>query len=60
MVPTPDTTWLERFAARLLRLRPELTAVEAVRIARRQFAKASHLDPAAAAESYVEQSATDE
>jgi hypothetical protein len=29
MQSTPDTSWLERFAARLLRLMPELTAVDA-------------------------------
>jgi hypothetical protein len=49
----PDTSWLERFAARLLRLKPELDAIEAVHIATQQYAKSVHLDPAEAAERYV-------
>ena len=46
------TTWLERFAARLLRLNPELSALDAVQIAEQQYATTSRLDPAEAAEIY--------
>lgn len=53
MKATPDTVWLERFAARLLRLMPELSAVEAVRIAVQQFDKSPHADPVEAAERYA-------
>jgi hypothetical protein len=53
MHSTPDTSWLERFAARLLRLMPELDAVEAVRIATRQYARSAHIDPAEAADVYA-------
>ena len=60
MNSTPDTSWLERFAARLLRLMPELSAVEAVRIAVQQYVKAAHIDPAEAAERYASDSATEE
>jgi len=50
MISIPETTWLERFAARLLRLNPELSALDAVRIAQQQYATASRLDPTEAAE----------
>ncbi len=53
MHPPPDFTWLERFAARLLRLMPELDAIEAVHIATQQYAKSAHLDPADAAQDYA-------
>jgi hypothetical protein len=53
MVPMRKTTWLERFAARLLRLNPECSALDAVRIAEQQYATASRLDPAEAAEIYA-------
>jgi hypothetical protein len=52
----PNPTWLASFAARLLGLKPELSAIEAVRIAEQQYEQASHLDPALAAEMYVKQS----
>jgi hypothetical protein len=52
----PNATWLARFAARLLKLKPELTALQAVRIAEQQYDKASHLDPAEAAETYFKES----
>jgi hypothetical protein len=56
----PNATWLARFASRLLQLKPELSALEAVRIAERQHAKVAHLDPAKAAEIYAKESAADE
>ena len=49
MLSMPKPTWLERFAARLLRLNPELSALDAVQIAEQQYAMASRLDPAEAA-----------
>ena len=49
----PDPTWLTRFAARLLRLKPELSALEAVRIGEQQYEQVPHLDPAKAAEIYA-------
>jgi hypothetical protein len=52
----PNATWLARFAARLLKLKPELTAVQAVRIAEQQYEKCSDLDPAEAAERYFKES----
>jgi len=39
---------------------PELSAVEAVRIAVQQYAKAAQLDPAEAAERYAADSATEQ
>ena len=53
MLSMPKPTWLERFAARLLRLNPELSALDAVMIAQQQYATVSRLDPAEAAEIYV-------
>jgi hypothetical protein len=47
-----EQDWLERFAARLLRLRPELSALEAAQIASAQIKAAPHLDPELAAELY--------
>jgi len=41
----PKPTWLERFAARLLRLNPELSALDAVQIAQQHYATVSCLDP---------------
>jgi len=49
----PETTWLERFAARLLRLNPELSALDAVRIAQQQYEMPARLDPAQAADTYA-------
>ncbi len=49
----PKPTWLERFAARLLRLNPELSALDAVQIAQQQYATVSRLDPVEAAEIYL-------
>jgi len=60
MVSIPWTTWLERFAARLLRLNPELSALDAVRIAQQQYAMAARLDPAEAAEIYVARTTANE
>ena len=54
----PDATWLARFAARLLQLKPGLYALHAVRIAEQQYGRAPHLDPAKAAEIYAEESAS--
>ena len=56
----PKPTWLERFAARLLRLNPELSALDAVMIAQQQYATVSRLDPAEAAEIYVADTAPNE
>jgi len=60
MISIPKTTWLERFAARLLRLNPELSALDAVRIAQQQYAMAARLDPAEAAEIYAAGTASNE
>ena len=60
MLSMPQPTWLERFAARLLRLNPELSALDAVQIAEQQYAMASRLDPAEAAEIYVADTAPNE
>ena len=60
MLSMPKPTWLERFAARLLRLNPELSALDAVLIAQRQYATVSRLDPAEAAEIYVADTAPNE
>ena len=60
MLSMPQPTWLERFAARLLRLNPELSALDAVQIAQQQYATASRLDPAEAAEIYVADTAPNE
>ncbi len=49
----PNASWLARFAARMLQLKPGMNAVDAVRIAERQYEKVPHLDPAVAAEHYV-------
>jgi len=56
----PNATWLAKFAARLLQLKPKQSAIEAVRIAERQYEKAAHLDPAKVAEIYVKESAANE
>jgi hypothetical protein len=61
MLSMPKPTWLERFAARLLRLNPELSALDAaVLIAQQQYATVSRLDPAEAAEIYVADTAPNE
>ena len=60
MLSMPKPTWLERFAARLLRLNPKLNALDAVLIAQRQYATVSRLDPAEAAEIYVADTAPNE
>ena len=49
-----NNIWLERFAARLLQLMPQLDALEAVRIASVQIEAAPHLDPELAAELYAD------
>jgi hypothetical protein len=51
----PNATWLAKFAARLLQLRPGLNAIDAVKIAEQQYEKVRHLDPAVAAERYVKE-----
>ena len=51
----PNATWLAKFAARLLQLKPGLNAIDAVRIAGQQYEKVPHLDPAVAAERYVKE-----
>ena len=56
----PKPTWLERFAAPLLRLNPELSALDAVQLAQQQYATASRHDPAEAAEIYVADTAPKE
>ena len=52
--------WLDRFVARLLQLKPELSALEAQRIACVQSAAAPHLDPKLAAQFYTSKSAANE
>ena len=51
-----DFSWLGSFAARLLRLTPDLRAVDAVQVAKQRWARDSELDPAQAAEIYVRES----
>jgi len=60
MLSMPKPTWLERFAARLLRLNPEFSALDAVQLAQQQYATASRHDPAEAAEIYVADTAPKE
>jgi len=50
----PKTTWLMRFVAKLLELKPELTPAAAVMVAIEAFDKSSDVDPAEAAEIYVD------
>ena len=52
----PNASWIGKFAARLLRLEPELTALEAVRIARQQLAMDASPDPVEAPENYFNES----
>jgi hypothetical protein len=47
---TSDTTWLMRFVARLLRLKQELSALEAARIACTDNRELRHFAPEVAAE----------
>jgi hypothetical protein len=58
-MPT-NANWLTRFATRLLHLKPELSALEAVRIGEEQYETVSQLDPADAADVYFKESAVDE
>jgi len=48
-----NSVWLARFAAALLPLRPGLTGLDAVRIARSVFHSSQYLDPENAAEIYA-------
>jgi hypothetical protein len=49
-----QTRWLMSFVERLLELKPELTPVAAVMVAIEAFDKSSDVDPAKAAEIYVD------
>ena len=56
--PLPDSSWLARFAAELLRLIPGLTGLDAVRAAKREFERQQSLDPEEAARAYTREIAT--
>jgi hypothetical protein len=51
-----EQAWLDGFAARLLQLKPEMSPIEAKRIASVQIKSAPHLDPKVAAELYASKS----
>jgi hypothetical protein len=53
----PKTSWLVRFVAKLLEFKPELTPAAAVMVAIEAFDESSDVDPAEAAEIYLDATA---